>query len=370
MVPPRKRKSAVKKGKVTAMIDTTPLEIIDEDGDLILRLVSIPVEEQDEDEDMSGVSIKGEDGGGSSGEAGEKWKGSGYVDLRVSSKHLTVVSPVLKRLMVDSSEYLELPDDDLEAFKILLNIIHGRVRQVPLKVNLDMVRNIAMLVEKYQMVEVVELYVKIWVKELPQPSADDFESDLLRWICVCWIFKLPVEFKSITRRAVWDTSSRIEVPVDENYTFPHRILDRIESQRKNVIYSMVFIIQRITDRCTHEGGVCPERAERGIHNINPPSHRKACDAMILGSLLMTAYNGGLWPIPKDPYHGLTVQKVIDAARGLKIQSLCDTLSKVPVAMPVDEAHGAHGAHGYNKSVKKAIEKREAEAEGLCLEEFL
>lgn len=130
---------------------------------------------------------------------------------------------------------------------------------------------------------------------------------------------------------------------------------------------MVFVVQKITDRCTHEGGVCPERAERGIHNINPPSHRKACDAMILGSLLKTAYDGGLWPIPKDPYHGLTVTKVIDAARELKIQSLCDTLSKAPIVMPVDEAHGAHG---YNKSIKKAIEKREAEAEGLALEEFL
>lgn len=231
MAPSKKKKSMAKKGNATATIDTTPLEAIDEDGDLVLRLNFMPVEEQDEDEDMSGVSIKAEDGGASSGEAEEKWKGSGFVDLRVSSKHLTLVSPVLKRLIADSPEYLELPDDDLEAFKILLNIIHGRVRQVPLKVNLDMLRNIAMIVEKYQMVEVVELYVKIWVKELPYPSADDFENDLLRWICVCWIFKLPVEFKRITRIAVWDTSSKIEVPVDESFSFPHRILGRVSVKR-------------------------------------------------------------------------------------------------------------------------------------------
>lgn len=85
--------------------------------------------------------------------------------------------------------------------------------------------------------------------------------------------------------------------------------------------------------------------------------------MILGSLLKTAYDGGLWPIPQDPYIGLTVRRVIESAQGLKIQSLCDILSKLPVSE-------AHGAHGYNKSIKKAIEKRESEAEGFNLAEFL
>lgn len=209
------------------MIDTTPLEKVDTDGDLTLRLTyTPPVEEQDEDEDMSGVSIKAEADGASSGETEEKWKPPGDVDLLVSSKHLTLVSPVFKEKISLSPGLLLLPDDDLDAFRVLLNIIHGRVRQVPLRVNLTMLRNIALIVEKYQMVEVAELYVKIWIKELPQPSANTFKKDVLEWLCVCWIFKLPFEFKAITRQAIWETSSKIDVPVGEEYAFPGRILGK------------------------------------------------------------------------------------------------------------------------------------------------
>jgi hypothetical protein len=138
--------------------------------------------------------------------------------------------------------------------------------------------------------------------------------------------------------------------------------DRIESQRKDIIYSTVYAVQKITDQCTRGSGICPERPERGIPSTNSATHRKACDAMILGSVLKSAFNVGLWPLPEAPYSGLTVTRVMDAACGLKMQSLCETIGR-------ETSGPGHGSHGYNKSVKKAIEKREAEARGLTLEEF-
>jgi hypothetical protein len=238
MAPFKKRKSVVvKTEKSTAMIDTTPLEAIDADGDLTLRFTYTPAKDQsdgnshDDDDDMSGMSTKAEPDGGASGETREKWKPSGINDLLVSAKHLTLVSPVFKEMIEQSPKLIELPDDDLEAFRIVLNIIHGRVRQVPLDVNLKMLRNIAIIVEKYQMVEVAELYVQIWVKDLNLPSEDNLEMDIVDWIGICWIFKLSSKFEEITRLAVWETSCRITTAVNEKF-FPSRILGKSSTKVK------------------------------------------------------------------------------------------------------------------------------------------
>jgi hypothetical protein len=221
---PKKRKSPPKGRTEAAMIGTTPLETIDVDGDYTLRLTHSPRKEEDTDDSMSGISTRADADGGDSIVVQERWKPSGFIDLLVSAKHLTLVSCVFKQMIGQTPELLILPHDDLNAFKILLNIIHGRARQVPLKIDLDMLHNIALIVEKYEMVEVAEIYVKLWLLEIPPLAETGFESDLLQWLSVCWIFKLPAEFTRITRHAIWHTSCQLEIPANKKYGFPTRIL--------------------------------------------------------------------------------------------------------------------------------------------------
>lgn len=66
------------------------------------------------------------------------------------------------------------------------------------------------------MIEIVELYVKIWIEKLPKPAqGSTTEEDLLDWTSMCLVFKLSAEFKCITRYAVWETAQKIEVPAFE-----------------------------------------------------------------------------------------------------------------------------------------------------------
>lgn len=232
MAPNTRRKSAAaRKRTPVAVIDTTILEKIDEDGDLRLRLKDNQIDDSADDEDdyMAGASIKAEDSE-SEESAAERWESNGDVDFLVSTKHMQMASPVFKQMTREPTDLLLLPDDDVEAFRILLNILHGRVRQVPLKVSLRLIRHIALIVRKYEMVEVAELYVKIWIKELPQPSKTLFTEDILAWICVCWVFELPEDFNRITRQAVWYTNSRIVMPLGNDYAFPARILGESSKQ--------------------------------------------------------------------------------------------------------------------------------------------
>ena len=52
-----------------------------------------------------------------------------------------------------------LPDDDPTAFTILLDIIHGRGSRVPRKLNLTLLTDIAVLVDKYRLHEVVSIQI-------------------------------------------------------------------------------------------------------------------------------------------------------------------------------------------------------------------
>ncbi len=88
--------------------------------------------------------------------------------VRVSSKHLILASPVFKRILqpsfkegqeVSSQGYIELPlpDDDPAPLLILLHLIHGRIRKVPRTVDLGMLTNLAILVDKYELLETTEM---------------------------------------------------------------------------------------------------------------------------------------------------------------------------------------------------------------------
>lgn len=140
------------------------------------------------------------------------------VHMLVQSRALMLVSPVFKAMLrnngfqegnaLHSSGKLSvpLPDDDPGAFRILMDIAHHRTRQVPKNVSLEMLTQLAVLIDKYQMLETVEPYVDLWVaseevrSSLPSISyaADSWSAELHPWLCVSWVFNLPDEFKLVS----------------------------------------------------------------------------------------------------------------------------------------------------------------------------
>lgn len=96
------------------------------------------------------------------------------VHMLVSSKILLMVaSPVFKAMLLQGNFRegrelqttgklsLPLPDDNPDAMRILMDIIHYRNRQVAKKLLFRMLVHIAILVDKYQLLEVVENYVAL-----------------------------------------------------------------------------------------------------------------------------------------------------------------------------------------------------------------
>ena len=60
---------------------------------------------------------------------------------------------------------LPLPDDDPDALRILLNMIHGHAYRLPQEVAFCTLADIAVLVDKYALHEIAEVYCRFWVEE-------------------------------------------------------------------------------------------------------------------------------------------------------------------------------------------------------------
>ncbi|KAE8137794.1 hypothetical protein BDV38DRAFT_83930 [Aspergillus pseudotamarii] len=136
-------------------------------------------------------------------------KGEQRLQIRVSSKHLTLSCPQFKRTLqhgfqegneLTSKGYLEIPLQDWPAvpFLILTMIIHGRTRTVPREVSPERLAEIALLVDYYECYEVVEVFSEMWIKalaEIPFASVSDAE----RWLFVSWVFQHDAIFESSSK---------------------------------------------------------------------------------------------------------------------------------------------------------------------------
>lgn len=142
--------------------------------------------------------------------------------VRVSSKHLILASPVFKRMLQVSFKEgqqlssqghteLPLPDDNPAALLVLLNLIHGQTRKVPRAVDLWMLTELAILVDKYELLETTEIVMEHWFQGVESDIPLSFTDDLLPWICLSWVFKKPEIFKKVTRVAQLESEGLLEV---------------------------------------------------------------------------------------------------------------------------------------------------------------
>ena len=156
------------------------------------------------------------------------------VRIRVSSKHLTLASPVFRTMFEDiyneelslysqSDTELPLPYDNPAAFLIILHLIHGQCRKVPRKIDLWMLTELAILVDKYELLESVEALLDHWLQNLTSVIPLTFNDDLLPWICISWVFKKSEIFKNVTQIAQVESEGLLEA---NHLSIPAHVLSK------------------------------------------------------------------------------------------------------------------------------------------------
>jgi hypothetical protein len=155
----------------------------------------------------------------------------------VSSHHLMLSSPWFMRVLTSArfKESTKDPADnrhhitaecwDEEAFLILLNIFHLRVRKIPATVSLEMLAKIAVLVDYYELdgAEVMERELNSWIDAVRRidPLPDSYCRDLMLWICVARVFAMDEEFRRATMVAAKGSQGHIPtlgLPISDRVT--------------------------------------------------------------------------------------------------------------------------------------------------------
>jgi hypothetical protein len=160
------------------------------------------------------------------------------ISMLVSSRHMMLASPVF-RAMLDGNfkegcdlssngkVQVPLPDDNPAAFVIVLDIIHGHNRRVPREIDLELLSEISILVDKYQMVEAVEFFAESWIEGLKSSLPEYYSSekqDVHRWIGISWVFDRSSEFEMMTYITGRSTGAGLLDDVDDRLPIPTIIL--------------------------------------------------------------------------------------------------------------------------------------------------
>lgn len=206
----------------------------DPDGDVVLLLTRVI-----ELGDSAKTKAESRDCSEESNSTDEPSASSEDVHMLVSSKHLCLASPVFKAMLqhnnfkegreLASAGKIEisLPDDEPDAFSILMCVIHGRTRNVPREIDLDLLSRISTLVDKYQLHEVVEIMSDRWISLLEAELPEEFTDDLLPWLSISWVFEKPSIFKEVTRIAERQSNGKIGEDRDD-IPIPNLVLGKID----------------------------------------------------------------------------------------------------------------------------------------------
>lgn len=133
------------------------------------------------------------------------------VRIKVSGKHLSMASPMFERIISGSSKEsvqingtpaveIHVEGWDIEAFLILMNILHCKPQELPAQASVELVARLGILAEYYECVAVVRFYVVNWMtptlmEMVPSTTGDTYMRDLMVRLWISCIFDLPEAFK-------------------------------------------------------------------------------------------------------------------------------------------------------------------------------
>ncbi|PVH85239.1 hypothetical protein DL98DRAFT_54784 [Cadophora sp. DSE1049] len=296
------------------------------------------------------------------------------IHMLVSSKHLMLASPVF-RAMLQYSNFKEgdelrkngrvevaLPDDNYIAFGIMMDIIHGRVSKIPRRVSLEILTNMSILVDKYETVELFGLILNVWIPFLEKSLPQSFNSDVLPWLSIAWVFRLPEHFRKMTGllQSVADGTKQ-EILAD-TLPIPSRVFEKIEMWRQGTILKALEPIEKFFSDCQSPKGVCLGSARSELI--------VACNGMMFGTFLRSASAQKIWPLPSYPFHGLRVLEVTKRIRSLGIKSICSNTFQEHKVSYITHLVDTSKSHGYNELFVDKMAKIEGTLSGLGLESFL
>ncbi|KAK0741475.1 hypothetical protein B0T18DRAFT_432578 [Schizothecium vesticola] len=129
----------------------------------------------------------------------------------------------------DGDKNLEAEGWDSEAMHIVLSAIHHRTRNIPRKVTPEMLCNIVVLVDYYELHDTMYFFLDTWIYSLRYSIPRTYDRDLVLWICMTSVFTSPDIHKTVMNVAISHCQGEFQ-PLD--LPIPERVIDHINTQRE------------------------------------------------------------------------------------------------------------------------------------------
>ncbi|CAG7953932.1 unnamed protein product [Penicillium nalgiovense] len=166
-----------------------------------------------------------------------------HTRFQVSSKHLTLASGYFKRMLktcwaegdaLSTKGSVEIPVNDRkpEILLIILNVIHGHSRQVPRKLSLPQLTDIAVATDFFQCHEALEVFAGIWVQDLKPLISSSLSEDTKKWMMIAWVFKSNNILRQTETIAMQQGTGPFQT---SNLPIPKSIKDKIDQARQKYI---------------------------------------------------------------------------------------------------------------------------------------
>jgi hypothetical protein len=91
---------------------------------------------------------------------------------------------------------------DPEAFGIVMKIIHGQTRDLPVKINISLLAQITDVVDDMECQDAVWFFAKRWLDQVKDEIPYVICEDLMRWILISFVFEETEIFRLTTRIAI------------------------------------------------------------------------------------------------------------------------------------------------------------------------
>lgn len=191
----------------------------------------------------------------------------------------------------------EFYDIDQDAFSIMLNIIYCRT-QVPHSIDLGMLTKLAVLTDYFGCHEALEPYPSILLEGLKDEVPTTFSDELIKWICITWVFNYDDVFTKVTRIAQRQAPNDLDLL---NLPIPESVYSVINNGRRAALSSIFAALRRRREELESKDILCSYE----------------CDSLLPGTLLKSTRIYGPPMDAEPPYPGIAVESAVQCLTGIK-----------------------------------------------------
>ncbi|KAG9508096.1 hypothetical protein J7337_001656 [Fusarium musae] len=303
------------------------------------------------------------------------------IRLRVSSAHMTLASPVIKKMLQgpwtknaesvspDSANFSSSSSTSVreistigwnaDALVAVLNVIHGHHSDVPQEINLSFFADFAVIVDYYQCDRAVLCFPLLWHNSLYKVP-QGFGRKPILWLYISWVFSWHESFADMAM-LIWKHGEGLDFV--KTYDLPiAEVFENLDSKRQEAIKTVLEELDNMIRELQDDHVDDTVWDDWGGPAID---HVRRC--MTLGSALREKRRlDKLDPHLKAPYTGYSFSKIISMVHEFRSLEYHDEVVSEDGdawgSMPVRE-------QSPNKRLKKRIDNILSDIEWLNLANF-